>query len=239
MGFSDRRARLQETFKPREEWWSRVFATPVANIILLGIADWRFMTPNRLTMLSLGLAILTCALIVSGDPDTLIVAGAMLQVAYIIDCMDGQLARYRNVASVVGSFLDKWSDFVKFPCIILALSVEASYVDQTIMPVVLGVICVFLIGYLPYLKLFVATEFEIPPWTILSGKDFVQRNLRFFLFEEAQWYLIVSVGLFLHSSIVALYVLAITQGIIAAAQTIRVFVLIGRGVPRPPSDGHE
>ena len=69
-------------------------------------------------------------------------------------------------------------------------------------------------------------DFGIVPWNILSGKGFLQRNLRFFLFEESQWYLIVSIGLFLHSSVGALFVLTITQGIIAAAQTIRVFVLI-------------
>lgn len=226
MGFSERRSQLQATFKPREEWWSRVFATPVANIILLGVADWRFITPNRLTILSLVLAIMCGVLIVSGDHDLLIAAGIVLQIAYIIDCMDGQLARYREVASSVGSFLDKWSDFVKFPVVVLALSVESSYSDQTAAPIVLGISSVFLIGYLPYLKMFALHNFGIAPWNILSGKSFLQRNLRFFLFEEAQWYLIVSLGLFLHSSIGALFILTVTQGFIASAQTIRVFVLI-------------
>jgi phosphatidylglycerophosphate synthase len=228
MGYSERKSRLQATFKPREEWWSRVFATPVANMLLLGVADWHFITPNRLTALSFVLTILTCVLVVSGSPSMLIAAGVILQIAYIIDCMDGQLARYRNVASTVGSFFDKWSDFVKFPLVVLALSIEASYSDQTITPVVLGISSVFLIGYLPYLKMFVLNDFAIGPWNVLSGKGFWQRNLRFFLFEESQWYLIVSLGLFLHSSIGALYVLTITQGVIALAQTFRVFVLINR-----------
>jgi len=235
MSFTERRLRLNATFKPREEWWSRVFATPVAYIILLGVADWRLLTPNRLTIFSFILALLSADLIVSGDALMLVSAGIVLQLAYIIDCMDGQLARYRNIASNVGSFLDKWSDFVKFPFIILALSLEASSSNQTTAPIVLGISCVFLICYLPYLKMFASKDFGIAPWNVLSGKSFAQRNLRFFLFEEAQWYLIVSLGLFLHSSIGALYVLTITQGIIALAQTIRVFVLINRASNEPSS----
>ncbi len=58
-----------------------------------------------------------------------------------------------------------------------------------------------------------------------EAKD-LQRNIRFFLFEESQWYLIVSIGLFLHSSVGTLFALTVTQGIIATAQTICVFVLI-------------
>ncbi|NOX95839.1 MAG: CDP-alcohol phosphatidyltransferase family protein [Alphaproteobacteria bacterium] len=226
MGFTQRRSQLKATVKPREEWWSRVFATPAANIILLAVADWRIVTPNRLTVLSLFLAILSAALILRGGYGLLIAAGVILQISYIIDCMDGQLARYRNVASKVGSFLDKWSDFVKFPIVILALSVEAYSSAQTVAPIILGISSVFLICYLPYLKMFVLNDFGIAPWKILSGKDFLQRNLRFFLFEESQLYLMVSIGLFFHSSIGALVALTVTQGGIAIAQTIRVFVLI-------------
>lgn len=226
MGFTERRLQLKATFKPREEWWSRVFATPVANIILLAIADWRFITPNRLTVLSFLLAIVSAVLILRGDYSLLVAAGVILQISYIIDCMDGQLARYRNVASIAGSFLDKWSDFVKFPLIILALSVSAYNATPTIAPIVFGISSVFLICYLPYLKMLALNEFGIAPWNILSGKSFLQRNFRFVLFEEAQWYLMVSIGLFLNSSIGALVALTVTQAGIAIAQTIRVFVLI-------------
>lgn len=233
MGFSERRSRLDATFRPREEWWSRVFATPVAGFILLAIADLRFVTPDRLTIFSFLLAILSAALIVLGgaienDGRPLIAAAILLQISYIVDCMDGQLARYRDVASDVGSFLDKWSDFVKFPLVILALSVGAHSSAPTITPIVLGTSSVFLICYLPYLKIFVLNDFGIAPWRIWSGKDFLQRNLRFFLFEESQWYLMVSIGLFWQSSVGALFALTVTQGIVATAQTIRAFVLIRR-----------
>ena len=226
MGYFERKSQLKKTFQPREEWWSRVFATPIAHLVLSGIADWSFITPNRLTILSFILTILTVALILSGLPENLFIAGIILQLAYIIDCMDGQLARYRQTVSRIGSFLDKLSDYIKFPIILLGLTIDAHhhYGSSTI-PAILGILSVFFIGYLSYLKSSSLKELSIPPWNVLSGKGFLQRNLRLFLFEEAQWYLIVSLCLFFSSTIIALMIIALTQGIIALVQTIRIFIL--------------
>ena len=109
MGYKERKIQVKHTFKPREEWWSRVFATLIAGLILSGVADWQFLTPNRLTVLSFILTIVTAVLILSSSPISLLIAGIVLQLAYIIDCMDGQLARYRQVSSKLGSFFDKLS----------------------------------------------------------------------------------------------------------------------------------
>jgi phosphatidylglycerophosphate synthase len=223
MSYGERKERLRVTFQPREEWWSRVFATPIAQLILTVVADWRWITPNRLTILSFWMTILSGTLILAGDAVSLVSAGVVLQVAYIIDCMDGQLARYRGVSSQVGSLLDKWSDFVKFPFVVVALTLQASTQHPTTTPILLGLTSVFLICYQPYLKLIASQECSVELWNILSGKGFVQRNLRFFLFEEAQWYLIVSVCLFLNEATIALAILVVTQGVIALLQTSRVF----------------
>ena len=223
MSYGERKERLKITFQPREEWWSRVFATPIAVLILTLVADWRSITPNRLTILSFGLTILSGVLILVNVPTSLVWAGVVLQIAYIIDCMDGQLARYRGVSSKIGSLLDKWSDFVKFPFVILALAIQASNHQPPTTPLILGLISIFLIGYQPYLKLIAFQECSVKPWNILSGKGFLQRNLRFFLFEEAQWYLIVSTCLFLNKATVALAILAVTQGVISLLQTSWVF----------------
>ncbi len=226
MGYKERKIQLKKTFKPREEWWSRVFATPIADLVLSGVADWPFITPNRLTVLSFILTILTAVLILMGSSGNLFFAGIILQISYIIDCMDGQLARYRQTASSIGSFLDKLFDYIKFPIVLLALALNTHWHYETsIAPVLLGILSVFFIGYLSYLKSLSWEELSIPPWDVLSGKGFRQRNLRFFLFEEAQWYLIVSFSLFLSSAMAALIIMALTQGILAIVQTIRVLIL--------------
>lgn len=226
MGYKERKIQLKKTFKPREEWWSRVFGTPIAHLVLLGVADWRFITPNRLTVLSFLLTLLTATLIISGSMKHLFVAGIILQLAYIIDCMDGQLARYRQTVSKMGSFFDKLSDYIKFPVLLLGLTLEAqNHYGLSMAPTILGLLSVFFIGYLSYLKNLSLKELSISPWRVLSGKGFLQRNLRFFLFEEAQWYLIVSVCLFLSSTMTALILIALTQGVLSVVQTLRAFIL--------------
>ena len=233
MGYGARKIRLKTTFQPREEWWSRVFATPIAQLILTVVADWRCISPNRLTILSFGLTFLSGVFILFDTTTDLIIAGIILQIAYIIDCMDGQLARYRGISSKLGSLLDKWSDFVKFPFVVVALSVQAVNHIPTIAPILLGLTTIFLIGYQPYLKSIALKECSVKPWTILKGQGFLQRNLRFFLFEEAQWYLIVSACLFVNNAMAALVILAITQGIIALFQTGWVFWSATRLENRP------
>ncbi len=228
MGYQERRRHLRETFKPREEWWSRVFATPVAGWILLVVADWRLITPNRLTLLSLATALVACLLITTGERANFLIAAAVVQISYILDCMDGQLARYRNASSRLGAFADKWSDYVKFPAILLALTIDAFHREPSLTPVVLGFAAVFLVGYLPYLKSLASSELGIAPWSVLSGPGFASRNLRFFLFEEAQWYLAVSVCLALQSSLAALFIIAVSQGGVAIAHTVRILVVLKR-----------
>lgn len=228
MGYQERRRHLRETSGPRKEWWSRVFATPVAYWILLVAADWRLITPNRLTLLSLATALLACLLITTGEKANFLIAAAVIQISYILDCMDGQLARYRNASSRFGAFADKWSDYVKFPAILLALTIDAFHRDPSLTPVVLGFAAVFLVGYLPYFKSLASAELGIAPWSVFSKPGFASRNLRFFLFEEAQWYLAVSVCLALRSSFAALLVIATSQGVVAFAQTVRILVVLQR-----------
>ena len=224
MSYKERKDRLESTFQPRDEWWSRVFATPMAYLVLTVVADWRFLTPNRLTIFSFGLTIASALFILVDTTTSLVVAGIVLQIAYIIDCMDGQLARYRGVSSKAGSLLDKCSDFIKFPFVIAALTIQSSNHLSSSLATILGLTAIFLICYQPYLKLIAFKECSVETRNILSGKDFLQRNLRFFLFEEAQWYLIVSICLFLNKAIVALLILVVTQGVIALFQTTWVFL---------------
>lgn len=223
MTYDARKKRLEETFKPREEWWSRVLATPVAHAILHLVADWKFITPNRLTLASLFLTIFISVMIIFGTTKEFIISAILLQIAYVFDCMDGQLARYRGVSSQAGSFLDKWTDFVKFPVIILALtlaSMKGAHSDTTI---VTGFLALFFICYQPYIRYLAKAELSIEPFQTAAGGDFVQRNLRFFLFEEAQWYLIVSVCLLLASPLWALRILCVTQAVISSAYTYKIF----------------
>ncbi|MFP6654152.1 MAG: CDP-alcohol phosphatidyltransferase family protein [Myxococcota bacterium] len=190
------------------------------------VADWGWITPNGLTFASLVTSLLACLAITLGGSTNLLAAAIVIQISYVMDCMDGQLARYRGLSSKFGAFADKWSDFVKFPAILLALTLDAFHHDPTLTTVIAGFAAVFLVGYLPYLKSLASTELGINPWSIFSNPNFASRNLRFFLFEEAQWYLAVSVCLAYGSTLAALFTIAVSQGVIALAQTVRILMVL-------------
>ena len=63
-------------------------------------------------------------LVVAGG-DWSIGAGVLLPVSYILDCLDGQLARYTGKTSAIGDYLDKTLDVVKIFVINVAMALAA------------------------------------------------------------------------------------------------------------------
>ncbi|PCI37616.1 MAG: hypothetical protein COB53_05915 [Elusimicrobia bacterium] len=223
---AQRRKLLEATYQPREEWWSRVFASPVAHWLLCLVADWKTITPNRLTVASFLLVLIVAALILTGSPAEIRLAAILLQVAYIFDCMDGQLARYRKQTSDLGAFLDKSLDFLKIAFLVFALSMEAFHRSQSETPLILGFLCFLLTCFLPYLKLLAKADFDIGPREILLGRNFWQRNIRFFLFEEAQWYFTITICLLFLRADWALWILCLGLGPQALLEMVRIVGLL-------------
>lgn len=225
MKLLERKAKLKSSFQKRSEWWSRVFASPIAHFLLIIFGDWRFLTPNRLTITSFLLVLLTAVIIILTFSNALIFAAILLQFAYILDCMDGQLARYRGISTPLGGFLDKSLDFIKFPFILLALTL-VSLNNNAILVIILGFGNVFFISLGSYLKEMIKNNLGTSLPKILTKDTFFERNMRFFLFEEAQWYFIVSLCLFIQKPILALWTIFLTQGIIVSINFFRIIFLI-------------
>lgn len=224
MKLLERKTKLKTSFQKRSEWWSRVFASPAAHFLLIIFGDWKFLTPNRLTIISFFLVLLTAGIIISPIPHAFIIAAILLQFAYILDCMDGQLARYRGISTSLGGFLDKSLDFIKFPFILLALTL-VSINNNHVLIAILGIGCVFFISLEAYLKEMIKNNLRRSLPDILIKDTFFEKNMRFFLFEEAQWYFIVSLCLLLQKPIWALWAIFLTQGIVGSVNFFRIIIL--------------
>lgn len=105
--------KIKEAKKQKDGWWASIFSGPVANFFLSFIADKNWITPNCITTSSLFLCIIACAFISVGLSKFLIFGGVLLQFVFILDCLDGQLARYRNQSSNFGAWYDRITDRVK------------------------------------------------------------------------------------------------------------------------------
>jgi phosphatidylglycerophosphate synthase len=94
------------TCKDRDAWWTVLLVDPLAVRLVRLAAPYRWITPNRLTTAAfvLGLAAAACFWQQSW---LWLVAGALLfHLSFVLDCMDGKVARLTGTGSVFGAWMD-------------------------------------------------------------------------------------------------------------------------------------
>lgn len=109
------------TYKKRDSWWTVLLVDPVAIHLVRLVHRVRWITPNRITLLAfvLGLGVAGCFL--AARPGWLVVGALLYHVTFILDCVDGKLARWRRTGSVVGGWLDFTLDQVRLVICAIAL----------------------------------------------------------------------------------------------------------------------
>lgn len=83
-------------------------------------------SPNALTVVSLLVGLLSAGLVWLGPPWAWIAAALLLQVALVIDCMDGEIARFTRRYSAFGGWLDGIGDRIKEYAVFAALAAVAT-----------------------------------------------------------------------------------------------------------------
>jgi phosphatidylserine synthase len=101
-----------------QDWYPALVIRPLTIGIMLVIADWKFLTPNRLTTVA-NVAKLAGAWLIL-VPDHPVLAVVCLQLGVIFDHLDGTMARYSQTFTKLGSFYDKVSDMITWSAITLA-----------------------------------------------------------------------------------------------------------------------
>ena len=152
--------RIWATKNPDDEWWSSFVTSPMAVVFNWIVIDFAWITPNRITLFSFIVALASAVFICLGSLEEIqrvsfhVAAAILIHVSHILDCMDGQMARYRGTLSRSGSFFDKATDhlqvFIWFGAIAYAGYIHA---HQDVTPIFLGFIgvCFYALrGYVKY-----------------------------------------------------------------------------------------
>jgi hypothetical protein len=82
-------------------------------------------TPNQVTIASFAIGLYAAFLFAKGDTWSLIGGAILLQVSIIVDCVDGEIARYTRKFSELGAWLDAITDRVKEYAVFLGLAYGA------------------------------------------------------------------------------------------------------------------
>jgi len=82
-------------------------------------------TPNQVTIASFAIGLYAAYLFAQGDFWSILLGAVLLQVSIIVDCVDGELARYTRKFSELGAWLDAITDRVKEYAVFLGLAYGA------------------------------------------------------------------------------------------------------------------
>ena len=163
------RARLQRIRNFQSaDWYPALVIRPLSILVMLVIADWRFLTPNRLTTIANLAKLGGCALIVfgpvPGDIGVTIWAVVLLQLGILFDHLDGTMARYRRAFTKLGSFYDKVSDLVTWFLVMLAVGWAAYRQTGEAHLLVLAIGSSFALDVMGYMKWLATAESERLRW---------------------------------------------------------------------------
>lgn len=108
----DEAVRLKSAVKARDGFFTTFFISPYSRYIARWCAR-RGLTPNQVTTASLLTALIAAGCAATGTRAGFIAAGVLLIASFVLDCTDGQLARYSLQYSTLGAWLDATFDRAK------------------------------------------------------------------------------------------------------------------------------
>ncbi len=160
----------RDSRKPQDIFWNVYVARPLAAVVVYALRRTP-VTPNQVTFLGAAVFIgVAAALIALPGWSGMLVAAAVLEVSYVLDCADGQLARLKGMTSDVGAYLDFLMDEFKALILVGAFSVRLWLDGGDAMWLLVGLVGMAIVSMATSLTTFVRRE-EYAGETIRPGES--------------------------------------------------------------------
>jgi len=102
-------------------WWGRIVIYPFADRLLLLIANHTNLTPNKITLTSFLLIIMSSLCFLQASPLFMIIGSFLFLMIYPLDCVDGGLAKLKYKPTKLGAYIDPLVDFYGAPLVLSGL----------------------------------------------------------------------------------------------------------------------
>jgi phosphatidylglycerophosphate synthase len=96
----------ERTYKKVDAWWTVLLVDPLAVRLVRLVAPYRWITPNLLTWFATVLGLGAAACFALGDRAWLIAGALLFHASFVVDCMDGKIARLRGIGTLFGAWFD-------------------------------------------------------------------------------------------------------------------------------------
>lgn len=113
----------ERTYKTRDAWWTVFLVDPLAGRLVVWAANRTSITPNQLTFGAGVLGLGSAACFALGTWPWLVAGALLFHLSFVLDCMDGKIARLKGNGSIFGVWVDFVFDRVRFFICMLALLV--------------------------------------------------------------------------------------------------------------------
>lgn len=141
------RQRLQGASRGGDGFFSTFAVRPLSRRVT-GVGLGMGWTPNVVTVVSLAFGILAALLVATGAHWAWVAAAILLLVALVVDCVDGEIARFTRRFSPLGAFLDAVGDRVKEYAVLAAVASVAVREGAPGWPVALAAMAVVTLRHL-------------------------------------------------------------------------------------------
>lgn len=131
--------------------------------------------PNAVTFAQIIIGLLGCYFISAFKTKIAFLSGiGLLHGAYVLDCVDGEIARATNTESLQGLFLDKFAHAITMPCIFMAVGFYYSqfFPDKQYLILLINLFASFS-TFSPINRLVNSIVYQL-----INKKDFKQYNLK-------------------------------------------------------------
>lgn len=161
-------------------WWAYLTCLFFAKRLSAYIVNNTKITPNQITTGSLVVKLLSAVFFFLG-PAGYLFAAFFYWLAYMLDCVDGTVARLRGTSSLYGGYYDAFTDYFAELLIVVALSYSFQQVEQRDSIYVLSTVYMFLYMYFCFDGKFISELLRFPK-IILP----VKRNPYFSFFDQRE-----------------------------------------------------
>ena len=119
----------ERTYKQRDAWWTVLLVDPFAVRLVRLVAPYRWITPNLLSGLAFVLGIGSAYCFAMQERWWLVAGAVLFHLSFVVDCMDGKIARLNGTGSMFG----QWFDFIfdRLRVVLCAVALMGGQYDRT------------------------------------------------------------------------------------------------------------
>lgn len=133
----------EHTYKARDSWWTVFLVDPLAGRLVVWTANRTAITPNQLTLGAALLGLTSAVCFALGSWPWLLAGALLFHLSFVLDCMDGKIARLKDTGTVFGMWVDFVLDRVRFFGCMGALLVGQWLVTGSVVYLLLAPVVIF------------------------------------------------------------------------------------------------